>query len=400
LINAMEVKSFRARSMQEALQQVRHTLGPDAAVLQTREVRRGLVQWLTGSREFEVLASADVQVPSRLPQTTRPVAVPRCSPRAPLGGDFAVPQDPLAPADQYDFRARFRAAAKEGLSDQHSLIEDLSERPSRAASYALPETLCRVFTELVDAEIDEALARDLIDRVRRETSPRDLDDRLLLKARIAAMIEETMGVCGPLQVRPTETRLVALVGPTGVGKTTTVAKLAANYRLRERRRVGLITVDTYRMAAVEQLRTYADIMDLPMEVVSTPREIREAVDRFSGLELILMDTAGRSPSDEVRIQELKSLLTEARADEVHLVLSSVASSTSLIWTAEQFLPVGVTALLLTKLDEASGLGNLLPLIRSLRLPLSYVTNGQNVPDDLEPADAGKLTEAILGTQYG
>ena len=115
---------------------------------------------------------------------------------------------------------------------------------------------------------------------------------------------------------------MALVGPTGVGKTTTIAKLAANYRLREKKRVGLITVDTYRIAAVEQLRTYADIIDLPMEVVSTPREMREAVARMRNLDLVLMDTAGRSPRDEIKIQELRSLLAEAEADEVHLVLSA------------------------------------------------------------------------------
>ena len=116
--------------------------------------------------------------------------------------------------------------------------------------------------------------------------------------------------------------MVALVGPTGVGKTTTIAKLAATFRLREKRKVGLITVDTYRIAAVEQLRTYADIIDLPMAVVSTPREMREAVAGMGQLDLILMDTAGRSPRDEVKIQELKSMLVEAEADEVHLVASA------------------------------------------------------------------------------
>ena len=127
-----------------------------------------------------------------------------------------------------------------------------------------------------------------------------------------------------------------------MGKTTTIAKLAANYHLKEKLRVGLITVDTYRIAAVEQLRTYADIIDLPMQVVSTPREMREAVGRMDNLDLILLDTAGRSPKDEVRIQELRAFLTEADADEVHLVLSSVASARVLEQTAERFAAVGTT----------------------------------------------------------
>ena len=210
------------------------------------------------------------------------------------------------------------------------------------------------------------------------------------------MIEDEIRVAGPIRLAAGRRRLVALVGPTGVGKTTTIAKLAANFRLREKRRVGLITVDTYRIAAVEQLRTYADIIDLPMEVVATPREMREAVARMADLDLILMDTAGRSPRDEVKIQELKSMLAEAAPDEVHLVLSSVASAGSLAKTAEQFAAVGTTALVLTKLDEAASLGNLLPLVRGSRLPLSYLTDGQNVPDDIAPADAGRLARLILG----
>ena len=141
-------------------------------------------------------------------------------------------------------------------------------------------------------------------------------DSLVMKARVAEFGSGDFGQRADQDVDANKCRVVALVGPTGVGKTTTIAKLAANYRLREKRRVGLITVDTYRVAAVEQLRTYADIIDLPMEVVATPREMREAVARMNHLDLVLMDTAGRSPRDEVRIQELKSMLTEAEPDEV------------------------------------------------------------------------------------
>jgi flagellar biosynthesis protein FlhF len=188
------------------------------------------------------------------------------------------------------------------------------------------------------------------------------------------------------------------VGPTGVGKTTTIAKLAANYRLRERKRVGLITVDTYRIAAVEQLRTYADIIDLPMEVVATPRQMREAVERLADLDLVLIDTAGRSPRDEIKIQELRALLAEAHADEVHLVMSAAASARQLVSTARQFSEAGTTALLLTKLDEASCIGHLLTLLRQCSLPVSYLTDGQNVPDDIQVAERGVIAQWVLGMQ--
>jgi flagellar biosynthesis protein FlhF len=133
-----------------------------------------------------------------------------------------------------------------------------------------------------------------------------------------------------------------------------------------------------------------------MEVVSTPREMRQALQRLSDLDLILMDTAGRSPRDEVKIQELKAFLHEAQADEVHLVLSSVTGGAALERTAERFASVGTTSLILTKLDELTAPGSLLPVLRSGRLPLSYLTNGQNVPDDIAPADARKLARLVLG----
>ncbi len=160
--------------------------------------------------------------------------------------------------------------------------------------------------------------------------------------------------------------------------------------------MGLITVDTYRIAAVEQLRTYADIIDLPMQVVATANDMRQAVRGMADLDLILLDTAGRSPKDEVKLNELAELLEQAQPHEVHLVLSSVANAAVLAGTAERFAEVGTTALVLTKLDEAAGLGNLFPLLRDGGLPLSYVTNGQNVPDDIAPADARRLAAEMVG----
>lgn len=395
----MQTQTFRAGSMQEALQMVRHTLGPDAAVLQTREVPRGILQWLTGPPEIEVVASAEVGVPSRFPSADPavPTAVRRRA--APVRDETHDEADQSwsgTAGRTWDYRARFRENLRFEFEAGRSLVEELATVTPPRPEPPPPDPFDMLLTDLLNADFGEDVARDLVQRLRHDAPGGERTDRLLLKARLARLIEEELRVCGPISIQPPQTRTVALVGPTGVGKTTTIAKLAAIHRLRERQRVGLITVDTYRIAAVDQLRTYAEIIDVPMEVVSTPRQLRTAVDRLSGLDLVLIDTAGRSPHDAIRLQELKALLAEARADEVHLVLSCVASLASLKRSAQQFAPVGVSALVLTKLDEAAQLGSLLALLRACRLPLSYVTHGQNVPDDIEPAEAKKLTRRMLG----
>ena len=300
-----------------------------------------------------------------------------------------------------DYRARYRDDFRRQVAGQldelHAMVEKLCEQRGvgAGARFARGRVSC---VHRFDRGGSRRSDRPRVDR---RDSPRSairgrLADAALVKARVAELLEDEIKVTGPITTEADKCRVVALVGPTGVGKTTTIAKLAANYRLREKRRVGLITVDTYRVAAVEQLRTYADIIDLPMEVVATPREMREAVARMSHLDLVLMDTAGRSPRDEVKIQELKSMLSEAEPDEVHLVLSSTAGAKSLISTAEKFADVGTTALLLTKLDEAHSLGHLVSLVRECRLPVSYLTDGQNVPDDIQVAERGAMAERVVG----
>ena len=241
----------------------------------------------------------------------------------------------------------------------------------------------------------EAFARELVSQLKADTPKKHWNQEEVLRTRLTRLVETSLRVCGPVKITPGGRRVVALIGPTGVGKTTTIAKLAANHRLREKQRVGLITVDTYRIAAVEQLRTYADIIDLPMKVVATPSEMREAMRDFDQMELVLIDTAGRSPRDDGKLQELRDFLAEAQADEVHLVLSAVGSRGSLIRAAERFKTVGATSLIMTKLDEAASLGVLLPLVQASQLPLSYVTNGQSVPDDIAIAESGRLANSIL-----
>jgi flagellar biosynthesis protein FlhF len=394
----MEIRTYRASSMQEAMEIIRRELGPDAAILHAKEVRRsrffGLIR---GPREIEVTASATVRVPSRLSWNEMDVKPP-----SPAAGSItadpirSTPSTPIATGASDIVAPRWSREIAGKLTDLHELVQELCQRSRLGQAGELPESLFRLFTDLIEADVPDELAREYVERLRNQTAGSGLLDPKLVRMQLCRLIEAEIRTTGPIAVDSGRRRLVALVGPTGVGKTTTIAKLAAHYRLRERKNVGLVTVDTYRIAAVEQLRTYAEIMDLPMYVVATPREMRETVRRLEHLDLVLMDTAGRSPRDEIKLQELKAFLTEARADEVHLVLSAVAAPKTLQLTAEQFAAVGTTALVLTKLDEASTLGHLLPLLRSCPLPLSYLTTGQNVPEDIEVAEIPRVARLILG----
>jgi flagellar biosynthesis protein FlhF len=352
----MNVKTYRAKTMQEALALVRDELGAKASVLRTRELpARGLSRLWGSPGVVEVVASDNVSVPSRLP-TRQPVIEP-----------LAVPTT-------------------------HSGI-DLSAAEARALPDAV---LLKLARDLTANEVPEVAVHELMERLRKDPARVAGHDLTSLKRRHVDLLAAEISVAGPIRLMRGRRHLVALVGPTGVGKTTTLAKLAAHFRLRENVRVGLVTVDTYRIAAVEQLRSYAEIIALPLEVADSPAAIQQATAKLSEVDLVLMDTAGCSPRDEVRIQQLKQQLAAAGAHEVHLVLSSVSSPTSLACSIDAFAAIGVTTLMLTKVDEAAALGSLLPILHRGRLPLSYLTHGQGVPDDIAAADGAGLAAAILG----
>ncbi|TWT31263.1 Flagellar biosynthesis protein FlhF [Posidoniimonas corsicana] len=386
----MSIKTYRAKNMRDALDLIRADLGPDAAVLHTRDVRRGLLGRFLQSKMVEVAASATVHVPSRFAEQT--------SDREPdqLSEPAAEPAPSLLGTD---YRARYREAVRlqssTELDDLGARVKQLYAEPGSPDGGGMPDACFHAFTDMIEAGIDEATCRKLLEQARRGAPDSHAHDYQELRGRLERLIAESLPVTGGIRLAEDARRVVALVGPTGVGKTTTIAKLAANFRLREHRRVGLVTVDTYRVAAVEQLRTYADIIDLPMEVVSTPREMREAIARLADLDLVLVDTAGRSPRDDVKIQELKSMLGEAQPDEVCLVLSCTSGERNLAVTAERFAPAGVTSMIYTKLDEATSLGHLLPVTQSHGLPISYLTDGQNVPDDIQVADSSSLAHRLF-----
>jgi flagellar biosynthesis protein FlhF len=189
---------------------------------------------------------------------------------------------------------------------------------------------------------------------------------------------------------------IAFVGPTGVGKTTTIAKLAAHFVLREKKPVGLVTLDTYRIAAVEQLRTYARIIDVPLEVALSPADLPAAVKRLSGASVILVDTAGRSQRDLMKMNDLKGFFGKKRPDQVHLVVSATAERTAIAEIIDKFGMYRPERILVTKVDELPGHGKLLDIATLSPHPVSYLTTGQDVPDDIETARPERLAALIAG----
>jgi flagellar biosynthesis protein FlhF len=192
-----------------------------------------------------------------------------------------------------------------------------------------------------------------------------------------------------------EQQIMALIGPTGVGKTTTIAKLAANYNLFEGKKVGLITIDTYRIAAVEHLKTYGDIINLPVEVVYTPADLNLSFQNLHDCDLILIDTAGRSPHNQVMMDELKRFLAHSKIGLILLAISATTKYQDMVSIAENFSQIAYTHLVFTKLDETDSYGPIVSLAWKIRRQISYLTTGQNVPDDIEIARPDKLISYLM-----
>jgi len=374
----MRSKTYRAKTMQEALTRVRRDLGGDAVILAAREVRRRRLFGL-GARALVEVTATDT-MPPEVMVTGRP------------GAKSATASPPASASTSTALQSRFG----EQLSRLHAMVETLS-RQGRIDHLLpdLPAPLVPTYSQLIEADVPEVLTRRLVRHVAETLEPDQFDHPESIRQALCGAVEQCIPVAPPIQAIAGTRRVVALVGPTGVGKTTTVAKLAANFKLAHGARVGLVTVDTYRIAAVEQLKTYAEIIDLPLAVVNDPVEMPRALDEMGAVDLVFIDTAGRSPRDEVKIRELAEFLLQARPDEVHLVLSAVAGQRSLRAAVERFAMVQVDRLILTKLDEADSLGGVLAVLGLSNRPVSYLTTGQAVPDDIEPADPKRLARLIL-----
>ncbi len=212
-------------------------------------------------------------------------------------------------------------------------------------------------------------------------------------------LSSLFAVRDPLPGKNSGQKRLALIGPTGVGKTTTIAKLAAGYMNRYHGKIGLITIDTYRIAAVEQLKVYGEIMQLPVEVVIKPHELPIALEKLADRDLILIDTAGRSPRNRNEIQEMTTFLRPDLDIENHLVLSATTRDQELLRTIERFSCLPLASFLYTKLDECEELGVIANIRHVNDTPLSFLTNGQRVPEDIMRAEPHTVAELIMDANF-
>jgi len=427
----MKLKRFEALTLQGALQSVKAELGPDAVIVSTRRIHKGGGLFgLLSQPVVEVTAAVDrgkkqkpieLGILDRIRQTEKSMdghavsAPPQDSAHsAPKPRDTF--EDQLRMATLLDPFTEQLTAVREELQrlraereDPESIVgplrqeleglriivgEALGDRMRKQID-ALPGHLTGEYERLIAQGIQPPLAHELLRAVVETLGTAGLKDHDAVEAILRERMEQSISVSGSLNSTNGLQQVVMLVGPTGVGKTTTVAKLASWATQAEQpRKTVLITLDTYRVAAVEQLRVFAKILKLPLEVAMSPQDLTACISRHPNAELILIDTSGRSPRDRTGQEELKAIAQQQLKIETHLVLAAPTTESVLHDVIQQYRTIPIHRLLFTKLDEVAHLGKLFNLLHYTGLPLSYVSMGQRVPEDLEVATNRRVVDLV------
>ncbi|MHB0886710.1 MAG: flagellar biosynthesis protein FlhF [Bacillota bacterium] len=414
----MKVRKYQANTLAEAMALVKREMGQEAIILQTKRVKPGGLMGLFTQGVVEVTAAIDDEIETRpvAPVATARVGKAPAPPKAKstrgtrsssAGGRKKRPAPEAVPTAPAELEAApavvgsLAVAEHDPAREASALETELAKMKDILATMLRqmePPTTAQDLPERVKALHDTLLAQDVNPRLAHEVALRLSQPGLTgpagdLQSQLAEGIREMTGEPRPVDFRGGR-RVVAFLGPTGVGKTTTIAKLAANFSLLERKNVALITCDTYRIAAVEQLKTYGQIIGVPVEVVFSPQELKEAILRHAKRDVILIDTAGRSHRNVMQMSELKGFLQAARPDETFLVLSATTKYRDAMDIVKNYGFAGFDRLLFTKLDETSTYGIILNLAAATQKGLSYFTTGQSVPEDIELADLPKLARLL------
>ena len=378
----MQIKRFEARDMTSALRLIKNELGPDAVILSARNIKKeNKLLGLVKSVGVEVTAAVDTL---DLPIKTNSVA---------FSGAVSAYQQ-CGPDENSGMRSPRRSTAKPAKS--RSERDKALLAPREIGGLATDRVFSALFAHLRSHDVNRELAADIIAYL----NQRDAHVRLNTTEQIISEIANRLKAkCAPASKRSTSragVRIVSIVGSSGVGKTTTIAKLAARHAIEQHQSVALISLDADRIGAGAELKVYARAMGLPLKMVATPAACAAAIKEFRQADLILVDTPGLNPANTDEIDALKRCLDRMGAVEIHLVLSALTKEKDLGNAIRRLSPLAIESVIFTKLDESCTFGNLINLLWGQALPLSYVTDGRQVPDAIKTGSVKEILEKLLG----
>ena len=408
----MIIKKFTAKTEKEAIENARAELGEGVVVMNVKPVKnKGLFAFLKSpmmevtvalEEESEKLTAAVSAINSVIASSqnkeeedAKSTPVIETSERRDRDNSNIIKE-----------RRENNSAIEEKLDSLQSLLEQQLQKPEEEKEESGEEEKEETETDkfmhllhdtMLENEVDEKYAREIMDEIELINKPNIPFDYAL--ANIYQKMILKFGKPSGIEPASNGIKLVFFIGPTGVGKTTTIAKIASKFRVDEKKKVALLTADTYRIAAAEQLRTYANILEVPFRVIYTVEEINKALEDFKDYDYILIDTAGHSHQNTTQKDNMRNIIhsEDDRVEcEEHLVLSATTKYKDLISIADSYKEMADYKLIFTKLDETTTLGNLLNLRLYTGASLSYVTYGQNVPDDIEDFNPQKTVKRLLG----
>jgi len=326
--------------------------------------------------------------PKTVAKREEPVAANKTAPPRPAVASVN-PEANAHVAAKYDQNMQ---AIKSELLRLRASFDSLKNDIRRTNMTLLPDTY-RFLEE--EKGVEPEMASELIQNAFLKLEGGDIKDRNKVFSKLRQEIAKSIAVDKAVELKLDGSVLIFLVGPTGAGKTTSIIKMATNPLLYGKHRVGLITIDTYRVAAAAQLKTFAALSRLPLEIVYNCEDFSAALARLSDCDVILVDTAGRSPLNREHLADMQDYCKIARPDKMSLVLSASMRSDIVMETALNFQTLPITDLVVTKIDETRKLGNIYNVGKKIQLPISFLTNGQKVPDDIEVADKNAIANLIL-----
>lgn len=417
----MLVKKFQGATESEAMLQVKEELGSQAVVLNVKTIKhRGLMRLFKGN-VVEVTAALgeneDEQIPVKQTETQF---------EAKVDDDFSKDLSAVAAKVEQSIkesenektyvrslnkepeRNSYDSAIEEKLNSLQILLEKQlnkeEEKENETEEVAEEKNELLKFEQLVyntmlDNEVKEQYINQIIDEINHSNVGTDTANVDLVLANIYQKMILKFGAGSTIEPAENGAKLLFFVGPTGVGKTTTIAKIASKLKLEERKKIAMLTTDTYRISAAEQLRTYSDILDTPFQVIYTPEELVDAANDLSGYDYILVDTAGHSPNNSKQQDDLLQFIRavpEEQEKDIYLVVSATTKYADLVNIVDQYGNVGKYKLIFTKLDETMAWGNILNLRMYTNAEIAFMTNGQNVPDDIGELDAQAIVRKLLG----